>query len=171
MGMYCDVRMLSPAEFDRLAEEPDALVEGEFDDDDADSTGDQPDTNESPKRVSLEKAWHGLHYLLAGTADEGAGPLAFILAGGQNLGDESEPIRYFPPAETSAINRALVAVSDDVLWSRFDPQAMEAKDIYPGIWDEDEDELKEEYLMYFGQLKKLVAAAAAQGHGLLVTIG
>jgi hypothetical protein len=48
---------------------------------------------------------------------------------------------------------------------------MEAKDIYPGIWDEDEDELKEEYLMYFGQLKKLVAAAAAQGHGLLVTIG
>jgi hypothetical protein len=171
MGMYCDVRMLSPAEFDRLAEEPDALFEGEFDDDAAELTGDPSDPNASPKRISLEKAWHGLHYLLTGTAQEGSGPLAFILAGGQNLGDDSEPIRYFAPNETSAINRAVTAVSDDNLWSRFNPQAMEAADVYPGIWDEDEEDLKEEYLMYFGQLKKLIAAAAAQGHGLLVTIG
>jgi hypothetical protein len=171
MGMYCDVRMISPAEFDRLAEEPDALFEGEFDDDAAESTGDQRGPDASPKRISLEKAWHALHYLLTGTAQEGSGPLAFILAGGQNLGDESEPIRYLAPDETRAINRAVTSVSDDNLWSRFNPQAMEAADVYPGIWDEDEDELKEEYLDYFGQLKKLVAAAAAEGHGLLVTIG
>jgi hypothetical protein len=169
MGMYCDIRMLAAAEFERLAEEPDALFEGEFDDESAEAAGET--AGASPKRISLEKAWHGLHYLMTGETEGGAGPLAFILVGGQNLGDESEPIRYFSPAETSAIHRAVAAVSDDNLWSRFNPQAMDAADVYPGIWDEDEEELKEEYLMYFGQLKKLIAAATAQGHGLLVTIG
>ena len=159
MGIYCKVVSLSPTDFEHFVRDQESLVIER----DADGA--------SERSAEIGKGWHGLHYLLTGTADEGAGPLAFILAGGQNLGDDSEPIRYFAPAETSEINRALVAVSDDVLWSRFDPEAMEAKDIYPGIWDEDEEDLKEEYLDYFGQLKKLVAAAAAEGHGLLVTIG
>ncbi|MGD9645920.1 MAG: YfbM family protein [Pirellulales bacterium] len=173
MGIYCEVRALSAAEFERLAEDPDALFEGEFDADEPEALGASAasDGEASPNRISLEKAWHGLHYLLTGTAAEGTGPLAFLLAGGQNLGDESEPIRYFPPGETSTIHRALSAVSDEELWSRFDPQAMEAADVYPNIWDEEEEELQEEFLMYFGQLKSLVAAAAASGNGLLVSIG
>lgn len=159
MGIYCEIVSLSPADFEQFSADQESLVI-------------QRDANgESARSAEIGKGWHGLHYLLTGETEEASGPLAFLLSGGQNLGDESEPIRYFSPDETSAINRAVTAVSDDNLWSRFNPQAMEAADVYPGIWDEDEEDLKEEYLMYFGQLKKLIAAAAAQGHGLLVTIG
>lgn len=48
---------------------------------------------------------------------------------------------------------------------------MEQQDIYPGIWDEDEEDLKEEYLGYFQELKQVVAAAAQSGRGLIVEIG
>ena len=66
---------------------------------------------------------------------------------------------------------ALSAVSDDKLWERFDAEQMEQLEVYPGIWDEDEQELKEEYVMYFQQLKDVVAAAVDSGQGLLVSIG
>jgi hypothetical protein len=113
-----------------------------------------------------------VHYLLTGEVWEGHGPLAFLLAGGEQLGeDEESPVRWFTPDETNQIHQALSRVSDDQLWSRFDANAMEQQEIYPGIWDEAEDDLKEEYLSYFHELKQVVAAAAQGGQGLLVTIG
>jgi hypothetical protein len=122
--------------------------------------------------ISLEKAWHGLHYLLTGEVWEGSGPLAFLLAGGEQLGDDDEmPVRWFTPEETAEIHRALSAVSDKQLWSRFDPEAMEEQQIYPGIWDEDEADLKEEYLGYFHELKAVVAEAVKANQGLVVSIG
>jgi hypothetical protein len=122
--------------------------------------------------VSLEKAWHGLHYFLTGEVWEGHGPLAFLLAGGEQLTDDDDmPTRWFTPEETVEIDRALSAVSDKQLWSRFDADEMESQQIYPGIWDEDEEDLKEEYLGYFHELKKVVSLAAKNGQGLVVTIG
>src|SRR5688500_6275073 len=37
--------------------------------------------------TDLDKAWHGIHYLLTGTAWEGAEPLNFLVAGGRPVGD------------------------------------------------------------------------------------
>ena len=160
MGMYCEVSVAGRDDVQRLLETP-ILFGGRL----------QGGTATTP-RVSLEKAWHGLHYLLTGEVWEGAGPLAFLLAGGEHVGDDDEsPLRWFTPQEAAEIHRALSAVSDDQLWSRFDAEEMEQNEIYPGIWDEDEAELKEEYLMYFEQLKQTVAAAAQTAQGLLVTIG
>src|SRR5690348_5219860 len=100
--------------------------------------------------VSLEKAWHGLHYLLTGEVCGGHDPLAFLVAGGEQLGDDEESgLRWFAPEETAQIHKALSNVSDEKLWSRFDADEMENQQIYPGIWDEDEMDLKEEYLSYF----------------------
>jgi hypothetical protein len=150
MGMYCEVSAASS--------ESQAL------------NGQPPRDSESS--VSLEKAWHGLHYLLTGEVWEGRGPLAFLLAGGEQLGDEEEsPVRWFDPQEAGQIHRALAGISDDELWSRFDADEMERQEIYPGIWDEPEDELKEEYLTYFHELKQVVATAAQGGQGLVVSIG
>jgi hypothetical protein len=119
----------------------------------------------------LEKAWHGLHFLLTGDVEEGSGPLAFLLAGGEQLDGDDEGPRWFSPAETANIHQALSRVSDDALWSRFDAEQMQDLGVYPGIWDEDEADLREEYLGYFHELKGVVAAAAQSGRGLLVTIG
>lgn len=157
MGMYCEVSVAAPGDLG-LSFEPNPLV--------------RLLQRGSANRVSLEKAWHGLHYMLTGEVWEGDGPLAFLLAGGENIGeDEESPVRRFTPEETTQIHLALSTVSDDLLWSRFDAAQMEELQIYPGIWDEAEDDLKEEYLDYFHQLKMIVAAAVQSGQGLLVSLG
>ena len=64
--------------------------------------------------------------LLTGEVWEGSGPLAFLLAGGEQLGDDDESgLRWFSPDETNEIHQALDQVSDDQLWSRFDAAEME----------------------------------------------
>jgi hypothetical protein len=161
MGMYCEISAASPEDIGQFSADPDSL--GGL------LRGGRTATANS---VSLEKAWHGLHYLLTGDVWEGQGPLAFLLAGGEQLGDEEEsPVRWFTPDETSQIHRALSGITDDALWSRFDADAMEQQHVYPGIWDEDEADLKEEYLTYFHELKQVVAAAVQSRQGLIVTIG
>jgi hypothetical protein len=160
MGMYCQVSVASSGDLGRLSEEPDILG------------GLLHRGTATADSVLLEKAWHGLHYLLTGETWEGHGPLAFLLAGGEQLGDDDEsPLRWFAPDEAKQIHQALSGVSDDQLWSRFDANEMEQQQIYPGIWDEPEGDLKDEYLTYFRELKQVVAAAAKSGQGLLVTIG
>ena len=39
------------------------------------------------EEASLDKAWHGIHYLLTGSAWEGELPLGFICQGGSAVGD------------------------------------------------------------------------------------
>jgi hypothetical protein len=94
------------------------------------------------------------------------------LEGGQEVGDDDGygPPRLFQPSEVQQINAALAPISDDELWGRFDPERMEAESIYPSIWDEEEEELRDEYLSYFHELKKVVAQAGEEGMGLLVTL-
>ena len=95
-----------------------------------------------------------------------------MLAGGKQVGDDDDsPLRWFTPEETIEIDRALSAVTDDKLWSRFDADEMASQDIYPGIWDEGQEELREEYVYYFHGLKEVVAAAVRQNQGLLVSVG
>jgi hypothetical protein len=160
MGMYCDVSVAAPGDLDRTSAEPGLL------------SARRQNGTATAHSISLEKAWHGLHYLLTGEVWEGHGPAAFLLAGGEQLGeDEESPPRWFTPEETAQIHQALSTISDDVLWSRFDADQMEQLEIYPGIWDEAEEDLKEEYLAYFHELKQVVATAAGSGQGLLVTIG
>jgi hypothetical protein len=160
MGMYCEVSLAARDEVDRVSQDP-ALLSRFLQGGAA-----------TAQRISLEKAWHGLHYLLTGEVWEGTGPLAFLLAGGQHVDDdEDNGVRWFSPEEAAQIHQALSGVSDDQLWTRYDAEQMEQLEVYPGIWDEPEEELQEEYLMYFQQLKQLVAAAAESRQGLLVTLG
>jgi hypothetical protein len=130
---------------------------------------------DNPKAVSVsvEKAWHGLHYLLTGSADESGSPLGFLVEGGQEIEDADGgygPPRLFTPEETRAIQTALAALTDDDLWSRFVPAEMNELGIYPQIWDEPESDLRDEYLMYFRELKSFLDKAVAAKNGIMVTI-
>jgi hypothetical protein len=122
--------------------------------------------------VHLEKAWHGLHFLLTGSAGASGVPLGFLLEGGQEVGEDDGygAPRLFQPGEVQQINAALAPISGDELWGRFDRERMEAESIYPCIWDEEEEELRDEYIAYFHELKKVVALAGEAGMGLLVTL-
>jgi hypothetical protein len=125
--------------------------------------------------LDLDKAWHGLHYLLTGTAWEGEPPLNFLVAGGREVGDEEiglGPARTFTAAETRELTSALTALNDEEVRVRFAPSEMMRLEIYPEIWDRDpaEDDTLGYLMETLEQLRSTLAGVVTRGHGLLVTI-
>jgi hypothetical protein len=118
----------------------------------------------------FEKSWHGLHYLLTGTADGGEPPLNFLMGGGRELEleDGETPLLTHSSADTRRIADALLRLSDEEVRSRVNPAEMTRLEIYPGIWDEDE------YMGYLledvRRLQETVSEVAGRGLGLLVSI-
>lgn len=127
--------------------------------------------------TDLDKAWHGLHWLLTGTEYGGKEPLCFLLAGGRPIGDVDVgygPARAISSNEVVAWDDALKQISGDELSRRFDPKAMLKAKIYPEIWARslkgEEDTLA--YLLeYYATLKQFVVAARKEQSGLLVYLG
>jgi hypothetical protein len=122
--------------------------------------------------TELDKAWHGIHWLLTGSAGEAPLPLGFLL-GGRPVGDVDVgygPARALAAAEVRAVQTALAARDDASLRSRFDPAALAAAGVYPDIWDEG-DEAWEYLAGNLASLRACVDRAAARGHGLLAWLG
>ncbi len=129
--------------------------------------------------VDVDKAWHALHFLLTGTAWEGAPPLNFIAAGGREVGDEDVgygPARAFASSELKEISAALDQIDRAELARRFDARQMNELEIYPSWgrgWAE-VDPTSEESFGYFSgayeALRELARRGASQGFGLLVWI-
>ena len=91
----------------------------------------------------IDKAWHGIHYLLTGTAREGEHPLNFIVSGGEEVGDIEVgygPARILGPSLLGEILAALNALEEEELKKRYDPKSMKELDIYPDIWNRDPKE-------------------------------
>ena len=91
--------------------------------------------------ISLDKAWHGLHYLLCGVLEPAPGPLGQAVFGGTEIGEDQGygPARYFFPAQVAEIAAALQSPSlERQLHARFDPEAMTQLGIYPGVWEPDD---------------------------------
>jgi len=126
----------------------------------------------SSDEMDIDKAWHGLHYLLTSTAWAGEAPFNFIAAGGREVGVDLGygPARGFTASEVEEIDRELKAVSADDLRARFEPQKMKDLDIYPDIWDRDpaEDDTLAYLLVHFEALTKFVSTTAGRSSGFLV---
>jgi hypothetical protein len=118
----------------------------------------------------FEKSWQGLHYVLTGTAWEGAPPLNFLMGGGRTLDVEGHdnPLLTHGSADTRRIAEALNGLSDEEARRRVNREEIVRLDIYPGIWDDDEGV---EYLLdEVRRLRETVSAVAGRGLGLLVSI-
>lgn len=90
--------------------------------------------------AQLDKAWHGIHYLLTQSAWEGDEPLNFLLSGGSEVGDLDVGYgtpRAFTSNQVQVIGAALQPIDRSLLRSRFNPEEMMSLDIYPTIWDRD----------------------------------
>ena len=120
--------------------------------------------------LDVDKAWHGIHYLLTGTADEGAPPLDFIVRGGRIIGEDLGygPPRGFSPAEVKSIAAALADVSVDQLRSRYDQKKMQRLQIYPDIWRREPDEGLEFVMGYFDELREFIIGGAKEDEALIV---
>lgn len=140
-----------------------ALLYGDLDDDQA----------EMPEpELDLDKAWHGIHYLLTGTvweAGEGAG--AAIL-GGAEVGEDGGygPARLLDPEAVRAVAGGLDGLTVDALRARFDPAAMKAADIYPDVWSNGTDEFDDYLAPHFAELCRFYRAAAANGQAVLLAL-
>lgn len=128
--------------------------------------------DEEGPELDLGRAWHGLHFLLTGTARATAGPRGYIL-GGQALGEVPVgygPARGFTQAQAAAFDDLLHCLSLPELRRRFDAQAMIDADVYPNHWERaltGEEDLFGELAGHFVRLRDFVAGARRDGMGLL----
>ena len=122
------------------------------------------------RKISLDKAWHGLHYLLCGTAEPAPGPLWQAVFGGVEIGEDMGygPARYFTVVRTAEIAQALeVTGLETTLRHRYDPDAMERIGIYPGGWHvEGPDWL----IDAFRKLRDFYSASATAGQAVITAI-
>lgn len=156
--MLGDFRLVPTAVIDDLAAHPDQTLDFLYGEEVA--AGDL---------MSVDKAWHGIHFLLNGAAWEGDPPLDFIVRGGREVGPDGGygPARGFSRGELAKICLALEPFIPGVLRKRFNVDALLECAIYPNQWSGDEGEW---LIDTFAQLKRFLAAGAARGLGLVVCI-
>ncbi len=125
--------------------------------------------------ADLDKAWHGLHFLLAGTAEAGNPPLDFLVVGGEEIGDVDVgygPARGLRPRLVTEIAETLAALSDAELSARYDGSVMTAQEIYPDIWarDAEANDARSYLLENLTVLRHAVSEAANRQHGLVLVL-
>ena len=126
--------------------------------------------------TDLDQAWHGIHYLLTGTAWDGDLPRGFLVSGGTPAGHVDAgygPARVLTARETRAVHEALGALSDEELAARFDPVDMRAKQIYPTrIWSDDggEEDTLGYLLGHVGRLRSFLERAAQANVGIVIYV-
>ena len=124
--------------------------------------------------LDIDKAWHGLHFLFTGTADNGQEPGCFLLCGGEEIGEEDVgPARVLRADQVSQFAAFLAELSNEELLRRYNPTRMSALEIYPEIWTRPEapGESSFDYLLEaFEDLRDFVTTTSARGDALIVSI-
>jgi hypothetical protein len=121
--------------------------------------------------ISLDKGWHGVHYLLCGAAEPDSTVLGRAVMGGTEIGEDFGgygEARYFTAEEAAETARELARAGLEAeMKTRFDPARMSSTGIYPGGWDvTGGDWLFEE----FRKLRDFYADASAQGFAVVTCI-
>jgi hypothetical protein len=127
------------------------------------------DTKETARRISIDKSWHGLHFLLTGDAvstPQGAGQ---AILGGKEIGPDLGygPARVMDPAQVKAVATALASTSKAELSKKYDPNAMDGAQIYPGEWNEEAENLGW-LLESFDTVVEFYRTAAEHGNAVML---
>ena len=123
--------------------------------------------------VDLDKAWHGIHYLLTGSADSNNTVASKVIMGGQDIGPDNGygAAQLLKPAEVKAIAKLLEATTPEVLRQRYKPQEMTRAQIYPGvIWERDGDKALDYVLKDYEMLVAFYKRAAERGQAVIHVI-
>lgn len=124
------------------------------------------------KTLDIDKAWHGLHFLFTGTAEEGSEPACYMVKGGDDLDDEGFA-RALRPQQVWRFADYLTRLTDAELDQRYAPERMTALKIYPfDDWNQRSiDEDPRQWLHeVFRDLRDFVQRAADAGEGLVIHI-
>jgi len=128
-----------------------------------------PDDLSEP--LSIEKAWHGVHFLLARTTYEPTEPPGDAVLGGMPIGEDLGygPVRIKTPEDVTQTSSALAALDLGVLRQGIQATALTVAEIYPGGWDPDDGAL-DWVLDAVSELRDFYARCAVAGHGMLLYI-
>ncbi len=122
MGMVIYLRRASDGDIDRLVADPATFEDFVFD-----------EGVENLDLIDFDLAWHAVHWLLTGSADDVGHPLGIIIAALPELGADEHGeggIGLIAPERMRAFADALDGVDDAALARRFDPRAMARADVY-----------------------------------------
>lgn len=128
-----------------------------------------PDTE---RTIDIDKAWHGIHFLLTGSADPTSDVRSKTLFGGKEIGDDLGygPARLLLPDEVKKIAGTLKTESVEKLRARYDPNKMDALEIYPTIWSRDGIEALNYLLEHYVKLAVFYEKSAASGRAVLIVL-
>jgi len=120
--------------------------------------------------ISLDKAWHGVHYLLCGKAEPGTDLASQAVMGGTEVGDDLGygPARYFEADKVARIAAELSRPNLEAeMMARWDRDRMVQLGIYPAGFEPDDDQ----WLMKaFRQLKQFYLDASAANMAVVTCI-
>jgi hypothetical protein len=127
------------------------------------------DVRDFGEELDIEKAWHGIHFLLCGVIDEAPPPLGDAVLGGTEIGPDLGygPARYLEPYRVKAVAEALEAIQPKAFAARFDASRLQEHQIYPSAWSQD---CKEWIEGAYSELRGFYAAAAKKGLAVLLYI-
>ena len=170
MGMYCSLWRLEEPQLEEVLK--DSTRFSEF----TDVLPENADVLLESANADLDKAWHGIHFLLTGSAYDGEEPLCYLMRGGEFCGagdDDPDGSRVLRPHQIAAFDEALQKISTDEFRKRFDPPRMMEEGIYPDIWDRnpEEDDTLGYLVDHFESLKNFVRKAHENKQGLMIYIG
>jgi hypothetical protein len=127
---------------------------------------------EGEQAVSLDKTWHGIHYLLNGTAWTIYTTAGEAILGGREFGTDlgyGRP-RVLSPDQVKSIAKALSTLTAKELSSRYKPQVMEKEGIYPTIWLQEGPQALQELLDQYAMLLRFYQRAAQNKQSIVIAI-
>lgn len=122
--------------------------------------------------LSLDKAWHGVHYVLSGTVEPGTPLLSQAVLGGTEIGEDFSgygPARFFTAAEVARLAAALGdPQAERAASDRYDPERMSELHIYPFGWNEEDN--REWIFDAFRDLRGFYSEAGEHGRAVVACL-
>jgi hypothetical protein len=118
--------------------------------------------------LNIDKSWHAIHFLLNDSNWSGTPPLFNVILGGKEIGEDVGygPVRYLTCEEVKELSVSLENIGDDII-SKYNADKLNENEIYPQLWEEDE-QVKEFLKSCFIKVKNFYNKAASDHKAVLL---
>ena len=132
-------------------------------------------SDEDELLLDIDKMWDVLHFVLTGVSADHIiddNPLSQAVLGVTSIEDLSEYMAYTEHSKIADIVAALEQFDMESALESFDMTACKEAELYPNIWDydEEEEEIKDELLHDFEQMKRFYKQVLDANGNVLVSI-
>ncbi|MDR0194595.1 MAG: YfbM family protein [Myroides sp.] len=124
--------------------------------------------------INIDKAWDAIAFLISNQEyDYDEQPIAKLIFGVHDLYKYSDSeVNYILPEEVKEFHTSLSKLSDETLYNRLDFELMETHNVYPNIWDNEEEKEKIwQYILHgINQVRKIYKQASDNNESIITYI-